>query len=92
MHLQPTLRESIEAGVAAERIVRAAADYADRVEAESRRQADAIISDARDQARAIVDRAHHVTRELLRAASFGEQHLEELVDALMKAARSSSQE
>lgn len=84
-----TSRETIEAGVAAERIVRAAADYADRIESDSRAEAEAIVVEARDQARAIVERAHDVTRELLRAASFGEAHLEELVRALVRAASSS---
>jgi len=85
-------RKTIEAGVAAERIVRAAADYADRLESASRTEAEGIVLEARGQARAIVERAHGVTRELLRAASFGEAHLEELVGALVNAARSSSGE
>lgn len=85
-----TSRETIEAGVAAERIVRAAAEYADRLESASRSEAEVILLEAREQGRAIVERAHHVTRELLRAASFGEAHLEELVRALVKAARGSS--
>lgn len=83
-------RETIEAGVAAERIVRAAADYADRIESASRAEAEMIVREAREQAQAIVSRAHDVTRELLRAASFGEAHLEELVRALVNAARGSS--
>jgi hypothetical protein len=87
-----TSRETIEAGVAAERIVRAAADYADRLESASRTEAGAIVLEAREQAQAIVERAHDVTRELLRAASFGEAHLEELVRALVNAARGSSGE
>ncbi|HEX5448779.1 MAG TPA: hypothetical protein VFW85_01830 [Gaiellaceae bacterium] len=82
-------RETIAAGVAAERIVRAAADYADQLELASRAEADEIVREAREQGRAIVERAHEVTRELLRAASFGEAHLEELVRALVRAASAS---
>jgi hypothetical protein len=79
-------RSPIAAGVTAERIVRAGAEFADELERNARVNAEATIATAREEAGRIISRARDVTRELLRAASLGEAHLEQMTQALVRAA------
>ena len=79
-------RSAIAAGVAAERIVRAGAEFADELERNARVNAEATIAVAREEAQRIIERARDVTRELLRAASLGDAHLEQMTEALVRAA------
>jgi cell division septum initiation protein DivIVA len=85
-------RSAIAAGVTAERIVRAGATFADELEGNARANAEATVAAAREEARRIISRAHDVTRELLRAASFGDAHLEQMTQALVRAASAASRE
>jgi hypothetical protein len=85
-------RNAIAAGVTGERIVRAAAAFADELERNARVNADATVAAAREEAGRIISRAHDVTRELLRAASLGDAHLEQMTQALVRAAAAASRE
>jgi cell division septum initiation protein DivIVA len=85
-------RSVIAAGVTAERIVRAGAEFADELERNARANADVTIAAARGEAQRIIERARDVTRELLRAASLGDAHLEQMTLALVRAAAAAPRE
>jgi cell division septum initiation protein DivIVA len=83
-------RSQIEAGITAERIVRAATEFADELQRDAERHGAQTIAAARAQARVIIERARDVTRELLRAASLGDTYLDEMTAALLQAASTSA--
>lgn len=79
-----------EAEAEAEKIVAGAQRQADNLSANVQAEVDETLSWARAHAASILSRVQEVTRQLLRAAALGPAHVDDVTDAIVQAARSST--